>query len=226
MSVTPVPRKLVVLGDSGVFGWGDPEEGGWCERLRRHWMGLPEAPVLYPLGVRGDGLERLAARLHCEVGRRGELRRQLPQGILLSVGLNDTARVGRADGRHQLAPEAFLFSLQQLLREATTVAPVLVLGFTPVDEVVMPFAGCLWYDLATVRRYEALLEEACMGADVPFLPLLEAMTADPHWLRLLCGDGLHLNGDGHRWVYERVRSWPALLRWADLEPLQLRTPAF
>jgi lysophospholipase L1-like esterase len=189
-------------------------------------MGLPEAPVLYPLGVRGDGLERLAARLHCEVGRRGELRRQLPQGILLSVGLNDTARVGRADGRHQLAPEAFLFSLQQLLREATTVAPVLVLGFTPVDEVVMPFAGCLWYDLATARHYEALLEEACLEADVPFLPLLEAMTAEPHWLRLLCGDGLHLNSDGHRWVYERVRSWPALLRWADLEPLQLRTPAF
>jgi aminopeptidase N len=62
MSV-PIPRKLIVLGDSGVYGWGDPEEGGWCERLRRHWMGLPGAPVLYPLGVRGDGLERVARLL-------------------------------------------------------------------------------------------------------------------------------------------------------------------
>ena len=24
------PRKLVALGDSGIFGWGDPLEGGWC----------------------------------------------------------------------------------------------------------------------------------------------------------------------------------------------------
>ena len=61
--VMAIPRKLVALGDSGVFGWGDPLEGGWCERLRRHWMDLPGGPVLYNLGVRGDGLERLAARL-------------------------------------------------------------------------------------------------------------------------------------------------------------------
>jgi lysophospholipase L1-like esterase len=220
-----VPRKLIVIGDSGVYGWGDPEGGGWCERLRRHWMELPEGPVLYNLGVRGDGLERLAARLAAEVGRRGELRRQAPQGILIGIGLNDTARVGRPDGRHQLAPDAFLFGLQQLLREATALAPVLVLGLTPVDEAVMPFADCLWYDLATVRRYEGLLEEACLEADVPFLPLMERLTADPGWLRLLDADGLHLNSDGHRRIYEEVRRWPALLRWAELERLAVLTPA-
>jgi lysophospholipase L1-like esterase len=223
--VVDVPRKLVVLGDSGVYGWGDPEQGGWCERLRRHWMELPGGPVLYNLGVRGDGLERLAARLTAEVRCRGELRRQLPQGILLGVGLNDSARVGRPDGRHQLGPEAFLFGLQQLLREARRIAPVLVVGLTPVDEAVMPFAEVLWYDLATVRHYEGLLEEACMEADVPFLPMLEAFTAEPRWLQWIGSDGLHLNAEGHARVYERVRTWPALLRWAGLEPRPLATPA-
>ena len=139
MSLT-IPRKLIVLGDSGVYGWGDPEEGGWCERLRRHWMGLPAAPVLYPLGVRGDGLERVAARWRQEVSCRGELRRQLPQGVLLSLGLNDSARVGRADGRPQLDADGFLFGLQQLIGQIRPLAPVLVLGLTPVDEQAMPFA--------------------------------------------------------------------------------------
>ena len=212
-----VPRKLVVLGDSGVYGWGDPE-GGWCERLRRHWMDLPEGPVLYGLGVRGDGLERLAARAEAEVGCRGELRRQRPQGILLSIGLNDTARVGRPDGRFQLAPEAFLFGLQQLLPRLQAIAPVFVLGLTPVDEAMMPFAGMLWYDLASVRLYEGLLEEACMDADVPFLPLFDGLLADPLWLQWLCSDGLHLNGDGHGQLYRRLRSWRALLQWAELDP--------
>ena len=215
----------MVLGDSGVYGWGDPEGGGWCERLRRHWMEMPAGPVVYNLGIRGDGLERLAARLPAEVCCRGELRRQRPQGILLGIGLNDTARVGRPDGRHQLAPDAFLFGLEQLLRQAKAIAPVLVLGLTPVDEAVMPFAEVLWYDLATVRHYEGLLEEACMEADVPFLPLLDDLTADSRWLQWIDSDGVHLGVEGHIQVYERLRRWPALLRWAELEPLSLATPA-
>jgi lysophospholipase L1-like esterase len=219
-----IPRKLIVLGDSGVYGWGDPDEGGWCERLRRHWMGLPSGPVLYPLGVRGDGLERVAARLEQEVHCRGELRRQLPHGILLAVGLNDSARVGRPDGRHQLDAEGFLFGLQQLLHQARRSAPLLVLGLTPVDEAAMPYAEVLWYGLDQVRRYERLLEEACLEADVPFLPLLESLLSDPAWPQWLGPDGLHLNSEGHRQVYERVRQWPALLQWADLQPLSGFTP--
>jgi len=222
--VMAIPRKLVALGDSGVFGWGDPLEGGWCERLRRHWMEVPGGPVLYNLGVRGDGLERLAARLSPEVGCRGELRRQLPQGILLGIGINDTARVGRPDGRPQLDAEGFLFGLQQLLHKAKEIAEVHVIGLTPVDESAMPYAGVLWYSLADIRRYEAVLEEACLEANVPFLPLLEGLLADSDWPLWLSNDGLHLNSEGHRQVFERVRSWPALLDWADLQLRQEPTP--
>ncbi|MCP9831627.1 arylesterase [Synechococcus sp. JJ3a-Johnson] len=221
---TAIPKKLIVLGDSGVYGWGDPEEGGWCERLRRHWMGLPGGPVLYPLGVRGDGLERVAARLDREVSCRGELRRQQPHRILLAVGLNDTARVGRADGRPQLDAEGFLFGLQQILDRARLMAPVLMVGLTPVLEEPMPYAEVLWYSLEQVRRYEGLLEEACLEADVPFLPLLDALLEDPCWPQWLSSDGVHLNSEGHRQVYQRVQRWPALLRWAELEPLVRATP--
>lgn len=188
-------------------------------------MELPDGPVAYNLGVRGDGLERLAARLPAEVNARGELRRQRPQGILIAVGLNDTARVGRPDGRHQLAPEGFAFGLQQLLHKARALAPVFVLGLTPVEEAAMPFAEVLWYELASVRRYEALIEEACLEQDVPFLPLLEPLLEERLWSsRWLHHDGLHLNGEGHAEVFARLRRWPALLRWAGLQPSTQATP--
>ena len=124
------PRQLIVLGDSGVFGWGDRTAGGWCTRLKLHWMALPEAPVVYSLGVRGDGLERVAARWNDEWSCRGEMRRHLPDGLLLSVGLNDTARVGRPDGRPQLSLDGYAFGMRQLLSEMRQRTPVMVMGLT------------------------------------------------------------------------------------------------
>ena len=72
------PKRLVIIGDSGVYGWGDRDEGGWCERLRRNWMNQPDSPVIYSLGIRGDGLERVAHRWENEWGCRGEIRRNVP----------------------------------------------------------------------------------------------------------------------------------------------------
>ncbi|QEY31836.1 arylesterase [Synechococcus sp. RSCCF101] len=220
----PVPRKLVVMGDSTVQGWGDSEAGGWCERLRLEWMAQPLAPVIYNLGVRGDGLERLARRCLPELEVRGELRRQIPQGLLLQVGLNDSARVGRANGRPQLSPEGFGFGLNQLLQELQQHVPVLVLGLTPVDESMMPFAGLLHYSNADVRLYESLIEEACLERDVPFLPLIDALLGEPDWLQWLSPDGIHLNSEGHAELHRRISRWPALLRWAGLEARVMATP--
>ena len=213
------PKQLVVLGDSGVHGWGDRDGGGWCQRLRLEWMNLPEAPVIYELGVRGDGLERVAQRWDAEWSCRGELRRKHPDGLLLCVGLNDTARVGRVDGRSQLSLEAYAFGMTRLLEEIKEKTPVMVLGLTPVDEAVMPFADCLWYSNRDVELYEAALEEVCLEMNVPFLAVHDAFRREPDWLSWMEPDGIHLNADGHRWMQQRLRTWAALLTWAQLTPV-------
>ena len=92
--------KIIALGDSLIYGFGDPEKGGWIEQLRRWWM-LPDSPghVLYNLGVRGDRTQQVAQRLEVEFRHRGELRNRLPDIIILSVGVNDSARLTRPNGR-------------------------------------------------------------------------------------------------------------------------------
>ena len=40
-----LPKQLVVIGDSSVYGWGDNEGGGWCERLRKDWGNNQNGPV-------------------------------------------------------------------------------------------------------------------------------------------------------------------------------------
>lgn len=217
-------KKLIVIGDSAVYGFGDREAGGWCERLRCHWMSDPGAPVVYTLGVRGDGLESVARRWQREWQCRGELRRQVPDAVLLAIGLNDTARIGRPDGRPQLTADAYRFGLQQLLTEMRRNAKVMVMGLTPVDEAVMPFAECLWYSNQAASVYEAQLEDACLEADVPFLPIHAAMLEEPNWLSWIEPDGIHLNSEGHSWIHKRVMAWSSLLTWAQLEPLTSFTP--
>ena len=218
------PKQLVVIGDSGVLGWGDRLAGGWCERLRLSWMQLPEAPVVYPLGVRGDGLERVNARWRTEWACRGELRRKVPDAVLLSVGLNDTARVGSRDGRQQLTPEAFVFGLSQLLDEIRQSASVMVMGMTAVDEHVMPYAECLWYSNNDIEAMEAATAEACRDIDVPFLSLHGDMLAEPDWLTWMEPDGIHLNSYGHGWIERKISAWPALMAWAGLEPTLTSVP--
>ena len=77
------PLKIVALGDSLIYGFGDPEGGGWVERLRRWWMSPDSAGhVLYNLGVRGDRIQQVAQRLEVEFRHRGELRNQVTKRLL------------------------------------------------------------------------------------------------------------------------------------------------
>ncbi len=208
-------KQLIILGDSSVYGWGDPLGGGWCERLRQQWMKIKGYPIIYSLGIRGDGLERVAKRWNQEWKCRGELRRKYPDGLLLSIGLNDTAKIGRQDGRPQLSPEAFRFGLERLLREMKDVTNIMVIGLTPVNEIKMPFAECLWYSNKACAKYERQIEESCLELDIPFLPIFHAMKGEASWENLIEKDGIHLNTEGHKWIFKRVEKWKSLQKWLE-----------
>lgn len=213
------PPKLVALGDSVVYGYGDPELGGWAERLRRRWMGqglMPNscsvAPVLYNLGVRGDGVIQVTRRLEAEFAQRGELRNQTPDGIILSVGVNDSAQLGRVGGRNYLSLEKFELALSQLLEQAQRLAPVYFVGMAPVDEAQMPFMDCFYYSHEEQRRYKEATRRACESRQIPYLDVFEQwVSRGPVWCNArLCPDGLHPNTQGHEEILQAVLAWDAM----------------
>lgn len=209
------PKQLIVIGDSSVYGWGDNEGGGWCERLRKKWLNIYGAPIIYPLGVRGDGLEKVSKRCKKEWQCRGELRRKVPNALLLAIGLNDTARIGSPDGRPQLSLEAFELGLKSLLVEMKEETNILMIGITAVNEFKMPFAQCLWYTNESCSKYEEKIKESCEELHIPFLPIHKELISSPNYHELISDDGIHLNTKGHCWIYNKLDSWPALLKWAE-----------
>ncbi len=212
LSVVPQrqPLKVVVLGDSIVYGFGDPEGGGWVERLRRQWMS-PDTigPILYNLGVRGNRVIQVCDRLDHEFRHRGELRNRLPDVSIFSVGLNDSARVQSFQGRNYTEFNDFETALHSMLDQAQQLCNVLFVGMTPVDESKMPFQGCLYYTLADQFRYKQATRQACLERDIPYLDLFEIWLnrGEYWWKSRLCSDGLHPNVAGYEALLEDIRHW-------------------
>ncbi len=212
------PLKIVALGDSLVYGFGDPVGGGWVERLRRDWM-RPEAPgpVLYNLGVRGDGVRQVAQRLDNEFRHRGELRNRVPDLIILSIGVNDSARLARPDGRNFTDFDVFQAEISSLLDQAQQLCPVLFVGMVPVDEAKMPFLDCFYYNHADQIRYKEATRLACAARQIPYLDILQTWLdqGEDWWRSRLCDDGLHPNVAGYQSLLEAVQNWEPLTRYSN-----------
>lgn len=204
------PMKIVALGDSLVYGYGDHEGGGWVERLRRQWM-LPTSPghVLYNLGVRGDGVKQVGQRLEQEFRHRGELRNRVPDAIVLSVGVNDSARLGRSNGRNYTDFDTFQLEMGALLEQAKQLCAVLFVGMVPVDESKMPFLDCFYYDRADQYRYKEATKLACQARNIPYLDIFDLwMGRGEDWvLKRLTQDGLHPNVAGYQALLQDVLNW-------------------
>ena len=204
------PLKIVALGDSLVYGHGDPVGGGWTERLRRQWMKeLKTGHVLYNLGIRGDRVFQVAERLEGEFRCRGELRNRVPDLIILSVGVNDSPRLGRTDGRPIVDFTVFEQQVNNLLNQVQQLCPAIFVGMVPVDEEKMPFLGYFYFNHFDQYRYKEATKKACNNFDIPYLDIFDLwLGRGEDWLRAqLTSDGLHPNVTGYKSLLKDIIDW-------------------
>ena len=207
------PLKVVALGDSSIYGFGDFVGGGWVERLRREWMSPQGAGhVLYNLGVRGDRTEQVTIRLEQEFNCRGELRNRVPDLILLSVGVNDSARLGKPTGKLYTDFDSFRQQIAHLLDVAQNLCPVLFIGMTPVAENKMPFMDCLYYNHFDQYRYKEATLQACQQRGIPYLDIFDLwLSRGTEWIDTQLGeDGLHPNVSGYQTLYVDIMAWNSI----------------
>ncbi len=204
--------RIVALGDSLVYGYGDPVGGGWVERLRRQWMAQKNGHVLYNLGVRGDRTHQVAERLEGEYRYRGELRNRVPDVIILSVGVNDSARLRRANGRLFTDFETYQQQIENLLDKAQQLCPVYFVGMVPVDEEKMPFIECFYFNHFDQYRYKEVTKKACQSRNIPYLDIFDLwLSRGENYVKSrLIDDGLHPNVKGYESLSEDILNWQAL----------------
>ncbi|MBE9045511.1 G-D-S-L family lipolytic protein [Pleurocapsales cyanobacterium LEGE 10410] len=207
------PLKVIALGDSLIYGYGDFVGGGWVERLRRNWMSPQGAGhVLYNLGVRGDRTKQVILRLEQEFNCRGELRNRVPDLILLSVGVNDSARIGKSTGKLFTDLNNFRQQIDHLLDVAQNLCPVLFVGMTPVSETKMPFMNCLYYNHLDQYRYKEATLQACQQRNIPYLDIFDLwLSRGTSWIDAQLGeDGLHPNVTGYQNLFADIMAWHSI----------------
>jgi lysophospholipase L1-like esterase len=209
---SPHPLKVIAFGDSLIYGYGDPEHGGWVEQLRRQWMATDPSHVLYNLGVRGDTAAQVNLRLEQEFLLRGELRNKRPDLMILSVGVNDSPRVGKRSGRNMTDYDRFTLEIVNLLDKALSLCPVIFVGMVPVDESKMPFLDCLHFNHEDQFRYKEFTKLACQMRDIPYLDIFDIwQERGLTWMRdRISQDGLHPNTNGYLALFENIRNWQPL----------------
>lgn len=209
------PQKVIMVGDSLIYGFGDSEGGGWVERLRRRWMNPDiSGPILYNLGVRGDTVKHVSQRLESEFRLRGELRRRIPDALVLSVGLNDAARLGRPDGRLMTPEATFKDQVEELLNLAQSLScPIFFVGMVPINEAAMPYANTLYFSQTDQAQYKAITQQACDARQIPYLDCYEKWLAQGQdWCNArLCKDGIHPNALGYETLLQAVTTWQPLM---------------
>jgi len=204
--------RVIAIGDSLVYGYGDTIGGGWVERLRRRWMESETDHVLYNLGIRGDRTSQVSGRLAQEFSYRGELRNKYPDLIILSVGVNDSPRLGHIQGRNLTHYDQFSLDVHNLLDRALELSPVLFVGMIPVVEKKMPFLDCLYYNLRDQYHYKEVTKKACEKRNIPYLDVFDVwMSRGEHWRESqMCNDGLHPNIKGYETLFHEVINWQPL----------------
>lgn len=208
-SYSQKPLRVVAFGDSLIYGYGDPVNGGWIEQLRRQWMMTEPSHVLYNLGVRGDTAAQVNQRLEQEFLLRGELRNKRPDLMILSVGVNDSARVGKREGKNMTDSDRFTLEMINLLDKAQNLCPVIFVGMVPVDEAKMPFLDCMHFNHDDQFRYKEVTKAACKVRDIPYLDIFDLwQERGKDWInQQLCKDGLHPNSDGYSALFQDILNW-------------------
>jgi lysophospholipase L1-like esterase len=196
--------RILVFGDSIAYGCWDPE-GGWVERLRRDYMMREEKdgfndtqPLLFNLGIPGEMAEGVVKRLALETRARKWLGEELM--ILVAVGINDTMIYKGVEAN---STELFEGELRRITAAARQFSDkVVFVGLTAVEEKVCNTKD-ICYQNDRIALFEQTLRRIGEEYTVPVVEVFE------HFQKTdgLLADGLHPNGDGHKFIAGAVRPY-------------------
>lgn len=202
--------NVVIFGASITFGFYDPE-GGWVDRLKRHYQSTEspdkdEHTKIYNLGISGNTTSDVLSRLENEIkSRNWESNETI---IIFAVGINDSIINDSKNKTPRKEFESNLIKMIKISKKYST--KIAFLGLNPVEEskvTPLPWSPTESYYNKQIKQYDNLIKDACKKENIDFIGLFETFS-DREYQKLL-SDGLHPNSKGHELIYKIVKEFLA-----------------
>ncbi len=201
--------QILVFGDSIAYGIWD-KKGGWVQRLREFLdeKTLSDSElkhIIYNLAVSGATTEDLLERFKFEMKQRIGEEETIS---IFAIGINDSQFLHNKR-RFRILPEESRENLQRLIDLAKKFSSKIVfVGITPVDEsktTSIPWNTNKSYKNDYIKKYNEIIKSVCEKNKVCFIEIFgDWITLD---YKNLLKDGLHPNSDGHKKIFETVKSF-------------------
>lgn len=201
---------ILIFGDSITYGAWDIK-GGWPQRLRKYLDEKTLAPnsdieyIVYNLGVSGDTTEELLERFYFETKYR--LSEEEENIFIFAIGINDSQDIHSKKGL-RVSPKEFRKNLKTIIKKARKISSKIVfIGLNPIDESKVdpiPWATDKSYKNKNIEKFNKIIKSACKENNVLFLDILEKFKQKNY--KKLLEDGAHPNTEGHKKIFEIVKS--------------------
>ncbi len=200
--------RVLVFGDSITQGYWDTD-GGWVERLRKHFDTLQasdlegrDEPTIFNLGISADNSNDILERLEAETTARTR-HGNLPI-VIIQIGINDSSTDNRAEDQSVRVPiEDYEKNLHEIIKVARPLSSKLILvGLPACDEskTTPVFWGDFHYTNAAIEQYEDVMKRVAAAEDTPFIPVFKNFKTALDDGKDYLPDGLHPNNDGHEFI--------------------------
>lgn len=207
--------RILIFGDSIVFGNWDAIGGGWADRLKQYCMKKElENPELdysvYNLGISGDSTGNLLERFEFEAKQR--IYNKEETTVIFAIGLNDS-QIGSIG----ISPEKFRKNIGKLIEAAGGYSSkIIFVGLIPVDELKtnpISWDENMFYKNERIEKYDEIIKSICRENNIYFIDMLGEFSKLDY--KKLLEDGLHPNSAGHKKMFEIVRDFLKLLNYGN-----------
>jgi len=199
--------RHILFGDSIGFGVGDYERGGWATQLRLFidQQQRRKDHNFINLSVSGDTTRNMLVRMEREALLR--MRQDPPDDFtfLIAVGANDS-RVDTSNPANDISVDEYKENMLKLVNIAITLShEVILIGLVPVDETrTAPYKEQKYYTMDQIEKYNEVIRSVAEEKQLRFVNFL------PEWknkdVASLLADGLHPNTEGHRIMFETIKT--------------------
>lgn len=200
--------KLLIFGDSIVYGAWDTDKGGWVQRIKSFLdeETLSESEdeyIVYNLGVSGNTTEDLLERFEFETKQR--LKDDGEELIFIfAIGVNDSQFI-HSKNNLRFSPEEYKDNLYKLLNLAQKFSSkIIFIGLTPVDETkTIHWDIDKSYKNEYIQEFNEILKSFCKENNIYFVEIFEKLIKENY--QDLLEDGLHPNSEGHKKIFEAIK---------------------